>query len=59
MSRLQPTRHAPGEVDEYLEAQEPEFRHTLEQLRDIVRRVTPAFEQFEFAVRESARRIEG
>ena len=41
MSKPKPTRHAPGEVDEYLEAQAPEFRVTLKELRAIVRRVAP------------------
>ncbi|MCY3833643.1 MAG: hypothetical protein OXG85_11545 [Chloroflexi bacterium] len=33
MSKPKPTRHAPGEVDDYLEAQAPEFRVMLEELR--------------------------
>ena len=41
MSKPKPTRHAPAEVDAYLEAQELEFRATLEHLREIVRRVAP------------------
>ena len=41
MSKPKPTRHAPQEVDAYLAAQEDGFRETLEQLRDIIRRVAP------------------
>ncbi len=41
MSNPKPTRHAPAEVDEYLAAQEPEFRATLEQLRELIRRMAP------------------
>lgn len=41
MSKPKPTRHAPAEVDAYLAAQAPEFRHTLEQLRGVIRRVAP------------------
>ncbi len=41
MSRRKPSRHAPAEVDAYLAAQEPEFRATLEQLRDIIRALAP------------------
>ncbi len=41
MSKPKPTRHAPQEVDAYLAAQEDGFRETLEQLREIIRRVAP------------------
>ena len=41
MSRPKPNRHAPAEVDEYLAAQADGFRETLEDLREIVRRVAP------------------
>ena len=41
MSKPKPTRHAPAEVDEYLAAQAPEFRVTLEQLRELIRAVAP------------------
>ncbi len=41
MSKPKPTRHAPQEVDEYLAAQEDGFRETLQQLREIIRRVAP------------------
>ena len=41
MSKPKPTRHAPAEVDEYLGAQAPEFRATLEQLRAIIRAAAP------------------
>ena len=41
MSKPKPTRHAPAEVDDYLAAQGEEFRATLEQLREIIRRVAP------------------
>lgn len=41
MSKPKPTRHAPSEVDEYLAAQEAEFRAMLEQLREIIRRAAP------------------
>jgi len=42
MSKPTPTRHAPQEVDAYLAAQEDGFRETLEQLREIIRRVARA-----------------
>ena len=35
MSEPAPNRHAPHEVDQYLAAQAPEFRATLEQLAGI------------------------
>lgn len=41
MSKPKPTRHAPGEVDEYLEAVPDDFRATLQQLREIITRVAP------------------
>ena len=41
MSEPKPTRHVPQEVDDYLAAHEDGFRETLEQLRDIIRRVAP------------------
>lgn len=41
MSRAAADRHAPREVDEYLAAQAPEFRVTLEQLRAIIRSAAP------------------
>ena len=41
MSKPKPTRQAPQEVDAYLAAQEDGFRETLEQLREIIRRVAP------------------
>lgn len=41
MSKSKPARHAPEEVDEYLAAQSPESRATLEQLRAIIRTVAP------------------
>ena len=41
MSKPQPNRHAPTEVDEYVAAQGEGFRETLEELRAIVRRVAP------------------
>ena len=41
MIRTDPDRHAPQEVDEYLAAQAPEFRATLEQLRAIINEVAP------------------
>lgn len=42
MSKPKPSRQAPQEVDAYLAAQENGFRETLEQLREIIRRVAPA-----------------
>jgi len=41
MAKPDPRRHAPSEVDEYLAAQEPEFRATLEQLRSAIHAVAP------------------
>ena len=41
MSRRNPDRHAPLEIDEYLEAQGLEVRPTLEPLRVLVRAVAP------------------
>ncbi len=41
MSKPKPTRHAPAEVDAYIAAQEPEFRGTLEQLREAIKRAAP------------------
>lgn len=41
MTEPKPTRHAPQEVDDYLAAQEPAFQETLQQLREIIRRVAP------------------
>ena len=41
MAKPDPSRHAPREVDEYLAAQEPEFRATLGQLRSAVHAVAP------------------
>ena len=42
MSMPDPNRHMPGEVDEYLSAQSDPFCATLEQLREIIRRIAPA-----------------
>ena len=39
MSNAGPDRHAPREIDEYLAAQAPEFRATLEQLRAMINAV--------------------
>lgn len=41
MSKPKPDCHAPQEIDEYLTAQAPEFRVTLEQLRAIINAVAP------------------
>ena len=41
MSKPDPSRHAPQEIDEYLAAQAPEYRATLEQLRAIIKAVAP------------------
>lgn len=41
MSKTGPNRHAPAEVDAYLAAQADAFRETLEQLREIIRRIAP------------------
>ena len=41
MTKPKPSRHAPAEVDAYLAAQAPEFRATLAELRDIIKRVAP------------------
>ena len=41
MSRADPSRHAPQEVDEYLAAQAPESRATLKQLRAIINAAVP------------------
>ena len=41
MSKAKPTRHAPDEVDAYLESVPEEFRITLQQLREIITRVAP------------------
>ena len=41
MSKPNPTRHAPHEIDEYLAEQAPEFRATLAQLRAIINAVAP------------------
>lgn len=41
MSRPDPNRHTPLEIDEYLGAPAPEFRATLEQLRAIVKGIAP------------------
>ena len=36
-----PNRHAPHEIDDYLAAQAPDFRVTLEQLRAVVNATVP------------------
>ena len=41
MSKAGPARHAPQEIDEYLAAQAPEFRATLEQLRAVINAAAP------------------
>ncbi len=41
MSNAGPDRHAPREVDEYLAAQAPEFRATLERLRAMIKTAAP------------------
>ena len=41
MSKPNPTRHAPHEIDDYLAEQAPEFRAVLEQLRAIINAVAP------------------
>ena len=41
MSKPKPSRHAPEEVDDYLAAQKPEFRDTLTQFREIIKRIAP------------------
>ncbi len=41
MSKPNPTRHAPHEIDDYLAEQAPEFRATLEQLRATIKAVAP------------------
>ena len=41
MSEPKPSRHAPQEVDEYVAAQEPASRDTLERLRAIIRAAAP------------------
>ncbi len=41
MSKPNPSRHAPHEIDEYLAAHAPEFRATLAQLRAIINAVAP------------------
>ena len=41
MSKPNPNRHAPHEIDQYLAEQAPEFRKTLEQLRAIIKAVAP------------------
>ena len=41
MSNAGPDRHAPQEVDEYLSAQAPEFRATLEELRSLIKAAAP------------------
>ena len=41
MSKPKLARQAPGEADEHLAAQAPEFRATLEQLRAIIRAIAP------------------
>ena len=49
MSKPNPTRHAPHEIDEYLAEQAPEFRATLEQLRAIINAVAPdCTERFDY-----------
>ena len=41
MPKADPNRHAPREVDDYLAAQSPEFRTTLERLRSIINSELP------------------
>lgn len=41
MTKPDPQRHAPREVDEYMAAQAPDFRATLEQLRTVFKATAP------------------
>ena len=41
VSKPKPSRHAPEEVDEYLESVPDDFRTTLQQLREIIKRIAP------------------
>ncbi len=41
MTKPNPTRHAPHEIDEYLAKHAPEFRAVLEQLRATIKAVAP------------------
>ena len=41
MSKPDPNRHAPHEIDEYMAAQTPEFRAALDQLRAIIKAAAP------------------
>ncbi len=41
MSKPDPNRHAPQEIDEYLAAQAPDFRDALQRMRVVIRAAAP------------------